>query len=83
MVTSSQVQPGYRVRVRMYDEEEEWTVVGAEEESNHRHFRTSQEAPLGRALMGHAAGETVKMGTPGGITTVTIVAVLAPEPAAS
>ena len=62
------------VCVRDRDGEEEYTIVGGEEAdvvSN----RISDESPLAMALLGHAAGEQVKVRAPGGLRAVTILRV--------
>jgi transcription elongation factor GreA len=45
--------------------EERYQVVGAKE-ANPREGRISNESPIGSALLGHKAGETVVVKTPGG-----------------
>jgi transcription elongation factor GreA len=45
--------------------EEKYQVVGARE-ANPREGRISNESPIGSALLGHKAGETVTVKTPGG-----------------
>ena len=42
-----------------------WTIVGATE-ANLAKGRLSAESPVAKALLGHAAGDTVEVQTPGG-----------------
>jgi len=53
---------------------EEYTIVGPAE-ANPRNGRISNESPLGRALMDHRAGETVRVDAPGGSFVVRILKV--------
>jgi transcription elongation factor GreA len=55
-------------------EPESYTIVGAVE-TNPGNGRISNESPLGKALMGHAAGETVTVKAPNGAFTVTVLKV--------
>jgi transcription elongation factor GreA len=55
-------------------EPEIYTIVGAVEASPHN-GRISNESPLGRALIGHAAGDYVKVKAPNGEFSVTILKV--------
>jgi transcription elongation factor GreA len=52
----------------------EYHLVGAIE-ADPGTRRVSVDSPIGRALLGHRAGETVEVETPGGNRTVEIVAV--------
>jgi transcription elongation factor GreA len=56
------------------NEPESYTVVGRAE-ANPREGRISNESPLGRALMDHRAGESVRVEAPGGSFTVQILKV--------
>jgi len=55
-------------------EEVEYHLVGALEADPTEH-RISNQSPLGEALIGHTAGETVKVQTPGGLRTYVILSV--------
>jgi transcription elongation factor GreA len=55
-------------------EPESYTIVGAVEANPHN-GRISNESPLGKALIGHAAGDHVKVKAPNGEFTVTILKV--------
>ena len=70
----STVKVGSLVRVRDRDGEEEYTIVGGEE-ADAVSRRISMESPLAMALLGHAAGEQVKVRAPGGLRAVKIVRV--------
>lgn len=55
-----------------FDEEEIYTIVGSTEadpDSN----KISDESPIGTALMGRKAGETVSVETPGGVIELKIL----------
>ncbi len=49
-------------------------VVGAQE-ADPRNGKISNESPIGKALLGHRAGETVSFQTPGGTLSFEIVSV--------
>ena len=55
-------------------EPECYTIVGAVE-TNPGNGRISNESPLGRALMGHVAGDTVNIKAPNGEFTVKVLKV--------
>ena len=65
---------GARVTVSTDEGEETYSIVGAAEADPLR-GRISNESPLGRALMGHRAGEEVEWTSPSGTSTVTIVSI--------
>lgn len=54
--------------------EEKYYMVGPRE-ANPREGRISHESPIGKALMGHKAGETVTVETPGGKMQLKIILV--------
>ena len=56
------------------NEPEMYTIVGPAE-ANPRNGRISNESPLGRALMDHRAGDTVRVDAPGGSFTVHVLKV--------
>jgi transcription elongation factor GreA len=74
MCDSSAVRIGSMVRVLDRDGEEEYTIVGGGE-ADVVCNRISDESPLGMALLGHTAGEQVKVRAPGGLRAVTILRV--------
>lgn len=53
-------------------EEETYTIVGAAE-ANPREGKISNESPMGKALLGHRAGDEVQVETPDGFYKVRIV----------
>jgi transcription elongation factor GreA len=69
------VAVGASVTVSTDDGDETYAIVGAAEADPLR-GRISNESPLGRALLGHRAGEEVEWATPNGSTsTVKILSV--------
>jgi transcription elongation factor GreA len=56
------------------NEPEEYIIVGPAE-ANPAEGRISNESPLGRALLSHRAGDTVRVDAPGGSFTVHILKV--------
>jgi transcription elongation factor GreA len=69
------VQVGARVTIQEEDNEPEVYAIVGPAEANPREGRISNESPLGRALMDHRAGETVKVEAPAGSFSVQIVKV--------
>src|SRR5437763_13185361 len=66
---------GSKVRVRDGEGEEyNWTIVGSAE-ANPRQSRISNESPVGQALMGHKAGDKVRVEAPAGVEDLTILKV--------
>jgi transcription elongation GreA/GreB family factor len=65
---------GSCVRVRDDDGERELTIVEPAD-ADARSGRVSVESPLGHALMGHAAGDSVAVRAPAGGRAVSIVEV--------
>lgn len=53
---------------------ETFIIVGAAE-ANPREGKISNESPIGKAILGHKVGETVKVETPGGTYNVKILKV--------
>jgi transcription elongation factor GreA len=70
------VSVGSSVRVRdaASGEEVEYRIVGALEADPTEH-RISNQSPLGEALIGHTAGESVEVQTPAGPSTYVILSV--------
>jgi transcription elongation factor GreA len=72
------IAPGKLVTIRHAgDDETETYLLGLREEKDQEHDVLTPESPLGRALVGHSAGETVKAEVPAGRLTVEIVEVRA------
>ena len=70
---SDTVQIGSKVTLKEgnYDPET-FTIVGAAE-ANPREGKISNESPIGKAILNHKTGETVKVETPGGTYNVKIM----------
>jgi transcription elongation factor GreA len=69
------IDVGSKVTIQENDfEPESYTIVGAVE-TNPGNGRISNESPLGKALMGHTAGEKVTVKAPSGEFTVTVLKV--------
>jgi transcription elongation factor GreA len=62
------VAVGATVRVRSEDGEETYAIVGAAE-ADPLGGRISNESPLGRALLGHRAGDEVEWTSPAGVVS--------------
>lgn len=71
------VSLGSRITVKADDDESEetWLLVN-EEEASARDGRISDESPVGVALFGKRAGDSVTITTPGGDLTYTILNVI-------
>jgi transcription elongation factor GreA len=68
------VQLGSRVKVKDEFGETSYTIVGPVEADPTKGL-ISLESPVGKALMGHAKGDKVKVATPGGTSSVTIISI--------
>jgi transcription elongation factor GreA len=67
------VQVGSKVTIKEGNfEAEMYTIVGAAE-ANPREGKISNESPIGKAILNHKVGETVKVETPGGTYNVKIL----------
>ena len=70
---SDGVQMGSKVTLKEGNfEAETFTIVGAAE-ANPREGKISHESPIGKAILGHKIGDTVKVETPGGTYNVKIL----------
>jgi len=70
---SDGIQLGSKVTLKEGNfEAETFTIVGAAE-ANPREGKISHESPIGKAIIGHKVGETVKVETPGGTYSVKIL----------
>ena len=69
------IQVGSKVTIKEgnYDSET-FSIVGAAE-ANPREGKISNESPIGKAILGHKVGDTVKVETPGGTYNVKILKV--------
>jgi transcription elongation factor GreA len=68
------VEVGSHVTVEADGQKENYTIVGSAEASP-LEGKISNESPVGRALQGHRAGETVKISVPAGTMEMKILAV--------
>ena len=71
---SGTVRLGSRVKVKDEFGESAYTIVGPVEADPTKGL-ISLESPVGKALIGHAAGDKVKVATPGGTSNVTLIEV--------
>jgi len=70
---SDSVQLGSKVSIKEGNfDPETFTIVGVAE-ANPREGKISNESPIGKAILGHKAGDSVKVETPGGTYTVKIL----------
>lgn len=65
---------GSHVTVRSDDGDEKWVLVGPEE-ADAPEGRLSSESPVGKALMGHKAGDSTIVTTPGGEIAYAVIEV--------
>lgn len=69
-------------KVKLYDceykEEVEFSIVGSTE-ANPSEFRISDESPIGCALLGKKAGDTIEVKAPEGIMSFKIIAIGLPN----
>jgi transcription elongation factor GreA len=72
---SKQVMLGSHVKVKTDEgKAQEYVIVGPAE-ADPREGKISNESPVGRALLGHKAGETVRMTVPAGLIEMKILTV--------
>ena len=71
------VKPGKLVTIRHDGEEPETYLLGLREEKGGDHDILTPESPLGKAVLGHSAGETVVAKVPNGELKIEIVKVIA------
>lgn len=69
------VQVGAKVTIQEEGNEAEFYTIVGPAEADPRNGRISNESPLGRALMDHRAGDTVRVDAPGGSFTVQVLKV--------
>ncbi len=76
-MTGDKVHVGSTVKILdvEFGEEEVFQLVGSAE-ADPRSGKISDDSPIGRAIMGHVAGETVDAETPGGMIQIKIVEIL-------
>jgi transcription elongation factor GreA len=69
------IQIGSKVTIKEEGfDAETYTIVGAAE-ANPREGKISNESPIGKAILGHRAGDEVQVETPGGTYKVRIIKV--------
>lgn len=68
------VEVGSHVTVEADGQKEKYVIVGSAEASPSE-GKISNESPVGRALLGHKTGETVKLSVPAGTIEMKILAV--------
>ena len=68
------VEVGSKVTVEADGQKENYVIVGSAEAAP-QDGKISNESPVGRALLGHRPGETVKMSVPAGTIEMKILAV--------
>ena len=72
------IKPGKLVTLRYEDEEPETYLLGLREERDGDHDILTPDSPIGQALVGHLAGETLIARVPAGNLKIEIVAVETP-----
>ena len=68
------VEVGSHVVVEVDGRKEQYVIVGSAEAAP-ENGKISNESPVGRALQGHRAGETVKMSVPAGAIEMKIISI--------
>ncbi len=68
------VEIGSHVMIESLGEQEQYVIVGSAEAAP-AEGRISNESPVGKALLGHRAGETVQLSVPAGSVELKILAV--------
>ena len=68
------VEIGSHVTIEADGRKEKYVIVGSAE-ANPPEGRISNESPVGKALMGHRSGDTVKMSVPAGAIEMKITAI--------
>ena len=76
-MTGDKVHVGSTVKILdlEFNEEETFQLVGSAE-ADPRSGKISDDSPIGKAIIGHVAGETVDAETPGGLVQIKIVEIL-------
>ncbi len=70
---SDGVQLGSKVTIKEGNFEPETFIIVGVAEANPREGKISNESPIGKAILGHKIGDSVKVETPGGTYTVKIL----------
>lgn len=76
-ISTEKVSLGSKVKLfdLEYKEEVVYTIVGSTEADPSKH-KISNESPVGMAIIGHAAGDTVEVNVPDGIVKFKILEIL-------
>ncbi len=77
IIDTDSIHVGSKVRIFevAYDEESVYHIVGSTE-ADPKQNRISDESPIGKAILGHKAGETVDAETPAGVVKIKILEIL-------
>jgi transcription elongation factor GreA len=70
---SDNVQIGSKVTIKEGNFEAETFIIVGVAEANPREGKISNESPIGKAILNHKVGDTVKVETPGGTYNVKII----------
>ena len=70
---SDGVQLGMKVTIKEGNFEPETFIIVGMAEANPREGKISNESPIGKSILGHKVGDSVKVETPGGTYTVKIL----------
>jgi transcription elongation factor GreA len=73
---SGNIQVGSKVTIKEQGFDAETYVIVGAAEANPREGKISNESPIGKAIIGHQAGEEVVVETPGGTYKVKIIKVI-------
>ena len=69
------IQVGSKVTIKEGNYEAETFIIVGAAEANPRDGKISNESPIGKSILGHILGDTVKVETPGGTYNVKILKV--------
>ncbi len=72
---SDVVQIGSRVTIKEGNYDPETFIIVGAAEANPREGKISNESPIGKAILGHKAGDVVKVDTPSGTYNVKVLKV--------
>ncbi len=77
IIDTDSIHVGSKVRIFevAYDEESVYHIVGSTE-ADPKQNRISDESPIGKAILGHKAGDTVDAETPAGVVKIKILEIL-------
>ena len=77
IIDTDSIHVGSKVKIFevAYDEENVYHIVGSTE-ADPKENRISDESPIGKAILGHKAGDTVDAETPAGVVKIKILEIL-------